>query len=450
MNNWELLPMEENLIRTLKEDLLKRNKDLVYFYNLLLAQETSCSIALDGKWGSGKTFFIKQSKLLINAKNVMSNMENDKRNSIINSLPRIKEEEEIPENFNMAIYYDAWENDNDSDPIISLVYEIIKQLGTTYDFSEKKNVFKLAGSILEMFTGKNVGSVIENLKSENPFIEIEKEKNLEKNIKDFFTEILVEKGNRLTVFIDELDRCKPNYAVQLLERIKHYLCDDRVSFVFAVNLEELQHTIKHFYGETFDACRYLDRFFNIRISLPPADKSRFYQRIGLESGYVLEDVCKRIIETYNMELREVSRFYYQIKLSVYNPTHDKGKWDFIFSDGKGRQLILLYIVPILVGLKIVDITLYNEFVDGKNAQPLIDIYLNSEIGKWLVRGLSVDNEVTKKSDVKQKLQELYEAIFGTEYTNNSYETTIGDYTFDYNSKSFAKTVASMLSVYADF
>ena len=78
MNNWELLPMEENLIRTLKEDLLKRNKDLVYFYNLLLAQETSCSIALDGKWGSGKTFFIKQSKLLINAKNVMSNMENDK------------------------------------------------------------------------------------------------------------------------------------------------------------------------------------------------------------------------------------------------------------------------------------------------------------------------------------------------------------------------------------
>lgn len=247
-----------------------------------------------------------------------------------------------------------------------------------------------------------------------------------------------------------MDRCKPSYAVQLLERVKHYLCDDRILFVFAVNLEELQHTIKHFYGETFDACRYLDRFFNMRISLPPADKSRFYQSIGLESGYVLEDVCKRIIETYNMELREVSRFYYQIKLAVYNPTHDKGKWNFIFPDEKGKQLILLYIVPILVGLKIVDITLCNEFVDGKNAQPLIDIYLDSEIGEWLVRGLSVDNEVIEKSDVKQKLQELYEAIFKTEYTNNSYETTIGDYAFDCNSKAFAKTTASMLSVCADF
>ena len=450
MGGLELLPTEENLVKALKDDLLKRNKDLVYFYDLLAAQETSGSIALDGRWGSGKTFFIKQTEMLINAQNKMSNMDNDKRNSIINAVYKKKRMEDIPEKFDLAIYYDAWENDNDTDPIISLVYEITKQLGITYDFSEKKDMFQLAGSILELFTGRNIEAVIRNLKSDNPFIELEKEKNLEKNIEDFFTEILVERGNRLIIFVDELDRCKPSYAVQLLERVKHYLCDDRISFVFAVNLEELQHTIKHFYGETFDACRYLDRFFNMRISLPPADKSRFYQSIGLESGYVLEDVCKRIIETYNMELREVSRFYYQIKLAVYNPTHDKGKWNFIFPDEKGKQLILLYIVPILVGLKIVDITLYNEFVDGKNAQPLIDIYLDSEIGEWLVRGLSVDNEVIEKSDVKQKLQELYEAIFKTEYTNNSYETTIGDYVFDCNSKAFAKTTASMLSVCADF
>ena len=450
MGGLELLPTEENLVKALKDDLLKRNKDLVYFYDLLSAQETSGSIALDGRWGSGKTFFIKQTEMLINAQNKMSNMDNDKRNSIINAVYKKKRMEDIPEKFDLAIYYDAWENDNDTDPIISLVYEITKQLGITYDFSEKKDMFQLAGSILELFTGRNIEAVIRNLKSDNPFIELEKEKNLEKNIEDFFTEILVERGNRLIIFVDELDRCKPSYAVQLLERVKHYLCDDRISFVFAVNLEELQHTIKHFYGETFDACRYLDRFFNMRISLPPADKSRFYQSIGLESGYVLEDVCKRITETYNMELREVSRFYYQIKLAVYNPTHDKGKWNFIFPDEKGKQLILLYIVPILVGLKIVDITLCNEFVDGKNAQPLIDIYLDSEIGEWLVRGLSVDNEVIEKSDVKQKLQELYEAIFKTEYTNNSYETTIGDYAFDCNSKAFAKTTASMLSVCADF
>ena len=51
MNSFELLPTEENLIETLAKDLLSRNKDLVHFYNLLLAQNFSSSIALDGKWG---------------------------------------------------------------------------------------------------------------------------------------------------------------------------------------------------------------------------------------------------------------------------------------------------------------------------------------------------------------------------------------------------------------
>ena len=141
----------------------------------------------------------------------------------------------------------------------------------------------------------------------------------------------MERGNRLVVFIDELDRCKPSYAVQLLERIKHYLCDDGITFVFSVNLEELQHTIKHYYGEVFDACRYLDRFFDMRISLPPAEKNAFYREIGLESSYILEKVCRKLIEVYNMELREATRFYRQVKTAAYEPTHESRKWDFSFS-----------------------------------------------------------------------------------------------------------------------
>mgnify|MGYP001344596906 FL=1 len=69
MNSFELIPTEENLIHTLNKDILKRNKALVRFYDLILAQEGVPSIAIDGRWGSGKTFFVKQSMLLINTKN---------------------------------------------------------------------------------------------------------------------------------------------------------------------------------------------------------------------------------------------------------------------------------------------------------------------------------------------------------------------------------------------
>lgn len=56
MNSFELIPTEENLMYTLNIDLLKRNKDLICFYDLLLAQEGASYIAIDGRWGSGKTF----------------------------------------------------------------------------------------------------------------------------------------------------------------------------------------------------------------------------------------------------------------------------------------------------------------------------------------------------------------------------------------------------------
>mgnify|MGYP000579776945 CR=1 FL=1 len=65
----------------------------------------------------------------------------------------------------MAVYYDAWENDNGTDPVLSLVYEIIKQLGINYAFDDNSNAFKLAGSVLEALTGRNINGIIENLKA---------------------------------------------------------------------------------------------------------------------------------------------------------------------------------------------------------------------------------------------------------------------------------------------
>lgn len=456
MNSFELIPTEENIIRTLKKDLLKRNKDLVRFYDLILAQEGASSIAIDGRWGSGKTFFVKQSMLLINAKNPMSCMVEEKKESIISVLPFPQKAEEVSENYDVSVYYDAWENDNDTDPVLSLIYEIIKQLGMNYTFESDSNTFKLAGSILEAFTGRNINGIIENLKSENPLTKIKEEKDLYENIKNFFTELLVERGNRLVVFIDELDRCKPSYAVQLLERIKHYLCDEKITFVFSVNLGELQHTIKHYYGNTFDACRYLDRFFDMRITLPPADKTAFYKEMGLESSYVLEKICRKVIDTYNMELREATRFYRQVKTAAYEPTHNSSKFKFYFSEGEGKQLMLLYVVPILVGLKMVDVSLYNDFICGRSSKPLMDIYEDSDKGEWLVARLLNRNETFELEEgktlvtVEQKIQQLYDAIFVTEYTGNVYRTILGECEFDGNSKNFVKGVESMLSVYADY
>ena len=50
MNTLELMAPEENLIRALNEDILPSNKNLVYLYDLLMAQEIAGTVAVDGRW----------------------------------------------------------------------------------------------------------------------------------------------------------------------------------------------------------------------------------------------------------------------------------------------------------------------------------------------------------------------------------------------------------------
>ena len=82
--------------------------------------------------------------------------------------------------------------------------------------------------------------------------------------------------------IDELDRCRPPYAVELLEVAKHLFSVDYIVFVLAVNRPELAHSIRDLYGSGFDAAGYLRRFFDIDFRLPDPEREAIYQR---DAGY---------------------------------------------------------------------------------------------------------------------------------------------------------------------
>ena len=54
------------------------------------------------------------------------------------------------------------------------------------------------------------------------------------------------------VFVDELDRCRPNFAIELLEGIKHLFGINGVCFVVATNMAQLSESVKAIYGVNFD------------------------------------------------------------------------------------------------------------------------------------------------------------------------------------------------------
>lgn len=114
----------------------------------------------------------------------------------------------------------------------------------------------VVAGIAEVLSGRSVTALLETLKSDDPLEKIRSAKSLQDQVAEFLESLLAERGNRLVVIIDELDRCNPKFAIRLLERIKHYFNNSRVTFVFALNVAELQHSIRNYYGNGFDATRY--------------------------------------------------------------------------------------------------------------------------------------------------------------------------------------------------
>lgn len=451
MKAYDLKPNYENLLKTYRTDTIKRNEDVFHFIQLLDSIDNSCSIAVDGNWGSGKTFFVKQVKMVLDSYNPHITLEDEEGRNVIQSIGRKfygnREAKLQPQ---VCVYYDAWENDNDDDPVLSLVYTILNSVESDFSFKDQ-NCLKIAASIMEVFSGRNWAQLISNLlESTNPLKDLKGHKETEKLVGDFLESLLPEKGNRLIVIIDELDRCKPSYAVRLLERIKHYFSNDKITFVFSVNTSELQHTIKKYYGNDFDGSRYLDRFFDLRVTLPPPDLRNYYLSLDFEESSEYYDlICEAVIRVHHFELREIARFIHLTRIAAYKPTHDNFDR---FNSPKERALLfsLCVFVPIMIGLKICDMNRYDDFISGKDYTPLLEVAEVTEImlfGNLLKENENYSEMATNMEVVKleDKLREVYETLFV-----NKYEKDIGRLRFTVGIKDELLRVSGLLSKYASF
>jgi len=132
----------------------------------------------------------------------------------------------------------------------------------------------------------------------------------------------------IVLFVDELDRCRPDFAVSMLEVIKHVFDVERVKIVLITNTEQLKAVINHCYGGGVDAQRYLDKFVGFSFSLPIYLN---YQRHGdmalvaskhlsglleqsvnlrnkISGNNHLDGFVKALVRARNMSLREVETF----------------------------------------------------------------------------------------------------------------------------------------------
>lgn len=77
----------------------------------------------------------------------------------------------------------------------------------------------------------------------------------------------------ITIIVDELDRCRPTYAIKVLEEIKHLFDVEGVAFILGMHGQQLAHSVQAAYGSSFNGQAYLRRFFNRTYSLQDAGLS---------------------------------------------------------------------------------------------------------------------------------------------------------------------------------
>lgn len=121
MDKYDIEPTKKNLVDSIQKDITGRNGSLKSLIKLLNQQDNSWSIAVNGSWGSDKTFFVKQCQLMLNSLNIKSdNADSDvliSRDKLFND----KELKELQGKLFRTAYYDAWQHDNDEDPITSIL-----------------------------------------------------------------------------------------------------------------------------------------------------------------------------------------------------------------------------------------------------------------------------------------------------------------------------------------
>lgn len=354
---------------TIPEDLLERKQEADFLENYLKqASNTPASshgrgsfvINLKGQWGTGKTYFL-------------GNLAQQLRNSN-----------------HKVVEFDAWRADPDVDPLISLIAAIKKeikpdlkrgsQIGELYGkVSKSAGTFAAAigKGLVKQGAKWAIGEAaeeIEQLLEEAEFFGLDKDdvtKALEateketkssiattkleiasaanfarevksantkqeaiKAFSESFEKIAQAYADRegcegpFYIFVDELDRCRPTFAIEVLERINHLFDVKGVVFVIGTDSDELEHSIKAVYGSEFGSRSYLNRFFSFTYNLYEPDKlelinfiakkydlklDKFATLNGINTEQKKLELIHQVLAPYISNVRDYFQIFFMVK-----------------------------------------------------------------------------------------------------------------------------------------
>lgn len=227
---------------SLRRDQLGRRDIIAQFIHLLCNVDGPYSIFIDAPWGTGKTFFVKQviETLRFANPNIDENAPSDTSIFDSNLMSNLSRELFLP------IYFNAWENDHFNNPIAPLLATIATMADKT-KVNQDRSIFDIAAGAIDCalsLKGVDAGKFLEAI-SGNDFLDaFRKRQELRTKTEELVSALLPEVANRAVLFIDELDRCRPEFAMQLLEQTKSLFLQDNIVVVYSTDRTQLAYSLQ--------------------------------------------------------------------------------------------------------------------------------------------------------------------------------------------------------------
>lgn len=307
---------------------LERKKYSDVLTNIVSNYQEGFVMAINNRWGTGKTTFVKMWQ------------------------------QDLKDRKFQTVYFNAWENDFEDNPLTALMGEL-KTL-TNHDTEPKfqkalKNAAilskQIAPAIAQALVDKyvvdtnNIKEVIVGATKgladvfENDVNDYEKKKIGIKNFRKSLSKFIAETndGKPIIFIVDELDRCRPNYAVSILEQIKHFFSVPNIVFVLSIDKKQLGNAIRGVYGsDKIDSDEYLRRFIDVEYSIPVPPDDLFYKylfdKLNFDEFFesserkkyreLVDDkdrflnTCKLLFNNSNIALRHQERILVLSRLSL--------------------------------------------------------------------------------------------------------------------------------------
>ncbi len=336
------------------DDVLGRAEIAGRLTNLIRDQSAPFTISIHGYWGTGKTFMLKRWQ---------QDLEN--------------------QDF-QAIYFNAWEDDFCDDPLLAIIGQLAEHFNKDESTFKslaanvgKKGVLLLKQNALGLVE-KHTGITFELKQDEtdqwDPLKEYLSQRatkdELKEELKKLSSKVRGETGHPLVFIIDELDRCRPTFAIELLERVKHIFDVPDLVFVFGVNRDELCKSLASVYGE-IDVDVYLRRFFDMELTLPEVDSAEFAWH--LMTRFKLDDFfsglsAKARNRIHQSEYRVLATYFPRIWSGLSLSLRDIDYCvRLIALTGKNMELhnyMYPWLIGLLITVKIKNLNLYRRFIGG--------------------------------------------------------------------------------------